>query len=142
MKRPDCGTNRGYHQHLAAHERACTRCCTAHTTASRVSYHRRRAELRRFEVRRAAAEAERRAWPWPFGPAPDDPLLYAAGLAGHEPAEALTTLDRRRLVAVLHAAGWTDGEIAEHTRMTTYTTARIRGDLGLTPNGQAMEGVA
>lgn len=51
---------------------------------------------------------------------------YARARAGLEPAETLTTRERERLVGDLHALGWTDVEIAEHTRMTTYTTARIR----------------
>lgn len=62
------------------------------------------------------------------------PHLYAAALAGHEPAEALTTSDRHRLVAQLHRAGWTDADVAVHTALTTYTAARIRNTLGLPPN--------
>lgn len=54
--------------------------------------------------------------------------------AGVEPAEALPAYARDWLVAELHDRGWTDLEIAAHTRMTTYTTARIRGRLGLPPN--------
>lgn len=50
---------------------------------------------------------------------------------GLEPAEALSTRDREDLVWQLHERGWTDVEIAEHTRMTTYTAARIRERLGL-----------
>lgn len=50
---------------------------------------------------------------------------------GHLPAEALSTKDRETLVWDLHAAGWTDCEIATHTRMTTFTTGRIRARLGL-----------
>lgn len=61
-------------------------------------------------------------------------LHYREALAGREPAEALPTHVRHRLVAQLHGAGWTDVEIAAHTRMTTYTTARIRAGLGLLPN--------
>lgn len=59
---------------------------------------------------------------------------YLAALAGEIPAEALPTHVRHRLVARLHRSGWTDVEIATHTRMTTYTTARIRAGLGLAPN--------
>jgi len=47
------------------------------------------------------------------------------------PAEALPPADRERLVGELWAAGWTDVEIATHTHMSTYTTARIRARLGL-----------
>ncbi len=53
---------------------------------------------------------------------------------GEFPAEALTTSDRADLVADLHALGWTDVDIASHTKQTTYTTARIRARLGLTAN--------
>ncbi len=60
---------------------------------------------------------------------PDHPLQYRAALDGREPAEALTTRDRARLVAELTAAGWSVPDIAEHTRQTTYTTARIRDRL-------------
>lgn len=56
---------------------------------------------------------------------PEQPLLYRLALAGREPAEALTTADRRRLVTALLAAGWPIGRIAGHCRMTCYTTARI-----------------
>lgn len=61
-------------------------------------------------------------------------VLYFACLYGIEPAESLPTADRARLVARLHRLGWTDSEIAEHTFMSTYTTARIRNRLGLSPN--------
>lgn len=59
---------------------------------------------------------------------------YRACLEGDAPAEILPPLVRERLVAVLHGRGWTDLEIACHTRMTTYTTARIRSRIGLLPN--------
>ena len=56
-------------------------------------------------------------------------------LAGEEPAEILPPRDREDLVYVLvHELGWTDREVAAHTRMTDYTTARIRDRLGLKPN--------
>lgn len=56
-------------------------------------------------------------------------------LAGDEPAEILPARDREDLVYVLvHELGWTDREVAAHTRMTDYTTARIRERLGLKPN--------
>lgn len=60
--------------------------------------------------------------------------LYLAALDGREPAEALTTRDRATLVFELHYSGFTDVEIAERTRMTLYTTARIRDRLGLPAN--------
>lgn len=56
-------------------------------------------------------------------------------LAGEEPAEILSARDREDLVYVLvHELGWTDREVAAHTRMTDYTAARIRDRLGLKPN--------
>lgn len=57
--------------------------------------------------------------------------LYAACRRGDLPAEVLTTRQRERLVCDLWGLGWTDVEIATHTRMSTYTAARIRGRLGL-----------
>lgn len=53
---------------------------------------------------------------------------------GEVPAEALSARDREDLIADLHALGWSDVEIAEHCMSSTYTTARIRDRLGLTPN--------
>ena len=50
---------------------------------------------------------------------------------GELPAEVLTTVEREHLVYELWLDGWTDVEIATHTRMTTYTTGRIRARLGL-----------
>lgn len=58
-------------------------------------------------------------------------LVWRLALAGEWPADALSTLDRQALVLILHQRGWTDVEIACHTRMSTYTTARIRTRLGL-----------
>jgi hypothetical protein len=56
---------------------------------------------------------------------------YDACWRGEEAAEVLRPADRERLVEDLWDQGWTDVEIATHTRMTTYTTARIRTRLGL-----------
>ncbi|MFI0469271.1 hypothetical protein ACH347_34795 [Saccharopolyspora sp. 5N102] len=56
-------------------------------------------------------------------------------MLGEQPAEALSADARERLVYALHQQGWTDAEIAAHTRMTTYTTARIRDRLRIAPNG-------
>lgn len=53
---------------------------------------------------------------------------------GEVPAEALSARDREDLIAELHALRWSDVEIAEHTKLSTYTAARIRDRLGLTPN--------
>jgi hypothetical protein len=61
-------------------------------------------------------------------------VVLADAFRGHEPAEALSTHDREHLVAEFVEAGWTDLQIACHTRMTTYTTARIRQRLGLRRN--------
>jgi hypothetical protein len=60
--------------------------------------------------------------------------LWEACCAGREPAEALDPRDREDLVFALAASGWADVEIAVHTRMSTYTTARIRERLGLATN--------
>lgn len=58
-------------------------------------------------------------------------VLYERCLAGREPAESLPPAERERLVTELHSAGWPDQAIADHTRMTLYTTARIRARLEL-----------
>jgi hypothetical protein len=61
--------------------------------------------------------------------------LWVRCLEGHEPAESLPNVDRADLVwHLIHDLGWTDREVADHTRMTDYTTARIREHLGLNPN--------
>jgi hypothetical protein len=52
---------------------------------------------------------------------------------GREPAETLSPRDRDELVYDLWCAGWSDTEIAAHTRLSTYTAARIRRRLGLAP---------
>lgn len=58
-------------------------------------------------------------------------LLWQACCAGREPAEALDVRDREDLVASLVARGWSDVDIAVLTRMSTYTTTRIRERIGL-----------
>lgn len=69
--------------------------------------------------------------------------LYRRCLEGLEPAEVLSTRDREGLVAELVAErGWSDTAIAAHTRMTEYTTARIRTRLGLKPRLQPTERAA
>jgi hypothetical protein len=60
--------------------------------------------------------------------------LVRAVLAGREPAEALPRREREDLMCAWHDAGWTDVEIAAHTRWSTYTVGRIRSALGLRPN--------
>lgn len=61
-------------------------------------------------------------------------LLWRVCLEGREPAESLHWRDREDLVAGLVEHGWTDLEIAALTRMSLYTTARIRRRLVLSPN--------
>jgi DNA-binding NarL/FixJ family response regulator len=68
--------------------------------------------------------------------------LWIACIAGREPAEALDTRDREDLVAELVGRGWSDAEIAVLTRMSTYTTARIRSWLGLPANRPTVEAAA
>lgn len=63
-----------------------------------------------------------------------DQRLLEAARTGHEPAEVLPTYAREWLVHELVCEGWTDVEIATWTRMSTYTTARIRERLGLAAN--------
>jgi hypothetical protein len=57
------------------------------------------------------------------------------------PAEALPTRARGQLVVELHGEGFTDVQIAERTRMTTYTASRIRAALGLDPNRSRVKGL-
>lgn len=58
---------------------------------------------------------------------------------GKEPAEVLSTQARAYLVRDLVDRGWTDVEIAVITRMTLYTTARIRTRLRLKANQSRAE---
>jgi hypothetical protein len=71
----------------------------------------------------------------PGQPPPTAPIAYSRLLAacwnGDLPAELLQPGDRDQLIYDLWEAGWTDAEVATHTRLTTYTAARIRGRLGL-----------
>lgn len=60
--------------------------------------------------------------------------LWLRCCLGLEPAEMLDTRDREDLVAELVGRGWTDVQIAVHTKMSTYTTGRIRRRLGLPSN--------
>lgn len=64
-------------------------------------------------------------------------LLWQACCQGREPAEALDQRDREDLVASLVEQGWTDTEIATLTRMSTYTTSRIRARLSFAANAMA-----
>lgn len=114
-----CGTESGYRRHRANGEVTCQQCCDAHAV-----------QVGNWRARARVSSAI-------------NPLQYLAARVGREPAEALVPGDRARLVAELHDRGWDDTAIASHTRMTTYTTARIRGALGLLPNRPSvMEGAA
>lgn len=110
-----CGTPRGYRRHVRRGEVTCRACCDAY------------AAHRALERAGGPVEVE-------LAEEIERPLQYAAALAGREVAEALTPPDRAGLVRELHRRGWTDVEIAQHTRMTTFTAAEIRGRLGLLPN--------
>lgn len=105
-----------------------------------------RAQARRDHTRRAAVDRARRAKlvrdiaafknrrDLPL--AEPDPMrdLYVLCLDGEAPAEALSTVARGLLVAELCIDGWTDQQIAAHTRLTLYTATRIRAGLGLSPH--------
>jgi len=83
--------------------------------------------------------SRRRSMPAAVAPAAarSDWRLWRACWEGREPADALPTQDREDLVWQLHQRGWSDEQIADHTRMTEYTTARIRARLGLAEHGPA-----
>lgn len=66
--------------------------------------------------------------------------LYECARLGLVPAEVLSQQQRWTLVAELHRAGWGDRRIAEHTRTSEYTIARIRSQMGLRPNPQGGRG--
>jgi hypothetical protein len=67
---------------------------------------------------------------------------YLAVLEGREPAEVLRPAERDRLMRRLVGEGWTDIEIAAHTKWSTYTVTRIRERLGLRQNIETDEVVA
>lgn len=81
----------------------------------------------------------RRAVPAPGTATPPPPVvdggsrrrLWEQCWRGTAPAELLDAEEREQLVAWFWSCGWVDAEIAAHTRMTTYTTCRIRQRLGL-----------
>lgn len=61
--------------------------------------------------------------------------LLSACWRGDIPAEVLDDrADRERLISDLWLAGWTDTEMAAHTKWSTYTVARIRARIGLGPH--------
>ncbi|MFI5781149.1 hypothetical protein [Nocardia sp. NPDC051570] len=64
----------------------------------------------------------------------EQPITYTRAEAGTLPAEVLTPHGRRLLVRQLVADGMTNRVIAEHTRWSLYTTARIRDSIHLRPN--------
>ena len=67
--------------------------------------------------------------------------LIRACLRGTEPLEVLAVAgmhtDRDALLAEFTRRGWTVAQIAQHTRMTTYTVGRLVGQLGLAEAIQA-----
>jgi hypothetical protein len=63
-----------------------------------------------------------------------DPDMFRAVLAGHMPAEALGSKDRRVLMRLLVSDGLTDRDIEALTRWTLYTVVRIREAMYLEPN--------
>lgn len=65
--------------------------------------------------------------------------LMTACWRGEMPAEALETADRERLIAWLWEEGWSDVQIATHTKCSTYTVARIRDRIGLPANSMTSE---
>lgn len=57
--------------------------------------------------------------------------LYLSCKRGDTPADVLPTGDRELLLAELAGLGWSVVRIADHTMLSTYTTARILERLGL-----------
>lgn len=72
--------------------------------------------------------------PGACGPPRSPWALWRRCWEGTEPAERLTPRDREDLLYHLHRAGWSDQDIARHTRLSLYTTGRIRDRLGLEPH--------
>jgi hypothetical protein len=125
------GTDSGYQKHLRLRQRPCLRCHDAHNDANT-----RRAQARALADPPPAVVPTAGYWH------ADDPSGYLDARLGHEPAEALGRDDRWRLVAELHGLGWSDEQIAEHTRQTLYTTCRIRSRIGLSANQPAERSAA
>jgi hypothetical protein len=71
----------------------------------------------------------------PGQPPPTAAIAYSRLLEacwkGDLPAELLRPGDRDQLIYDLWKEGWTDAQVAVHTRFSTYTAARIRSRLGL-----------
>lgn len=110
-----CGTEAGFRRHHDLGDAGCAACWDAH------------------EVALANRRESRRRRPG----RPINPLQYRLAMRGDEPAEALVPADRELLVRTLVEWGWRDVRIAELTRMTTYTTCRIRERIGLAANQPA-----
>lgn len=103
-------------------------------------------ELRQRRYDRAFERSERRDQQYlrSLAPAPrafGEEHQIRMAMQGLLIAEELPTKARERLFTELHALGWTDLEMAEHTRTTPYTTVRIRERLGLRPNRPRAEGM-
>jgi hypothetical protein len=109
MARLRCGTEAAFQRHLDLNDAACSACVDAHEVAL---------ANRRERYRRQPGR-------------PVNAIQYRACLAGRDPAEVLCGADRDLLWRTLVGWGWTDRRVAEHTRMSTYTTVRIRERLGL-----------
>jgi hypothetical protein len=110
-------------------------------TTAKVSH---RPIYERYERAQRRADARQARKPRAFTPRPVDHSEEASILMAKQGllvAEELTTKARERLFAELHVLGWTDLQMAEHTRTTLYTTARIRDRLGLSPNRPHAEGM-
>lgn len=63
--------------------------------------------------------------PAPEAPARSRAALWRACWRGEAPAEELPAGERDALVRALVRLGWSVVQVAQHTRMSTYTTARI-----------------
>jgi hypothetical protein len=104
-------------------------------------------ELRQRRYDRAFRRADRREQQRSLRSLAPAPRAYGEeqqirmAMQGLLVAEELPTKARERLFTELHSLGWTDMEMAEHTRTTPYTTARIRDRLGLRPNRPRAEGM-
>jgi hypothetical protein len=107
----------------------------------RALYARYETSLRRSDQRRARRQLRTVPADAPTPRAYGEEQQIRMAIQGLLVAEELPTKARERLFAELHALGWTDLEMAEHTRTTPYTTARIRDRLGLRPNRPRAEGM-
>lgn len=113
-----CGSESSYRRHRAQRTVPCRLCCDAHAV-----------HMANWRARSRVTAAL-------------DPILYQAARLGIVPAEVLAPGDRARLVSELVGRCWSDVEVAALTRMSTYTAARIRTDLGLPAARRTHEGRA